>query len=112
MNFMADMSHRLSDPATVSWDSPYARMIPGNPAIPLVAGAPTSRDRKHSEAKSSRAISEGPQLHPPPSRNWMRFLIPKTRTANQWALYQLTSLDLLVLLAACLIPSTLFPAWS
>ena len=42
----------------------------------------------------------------------MRFLIPKTRTANQWALYQLTSLDLLVLLAACLIPSKLFPAWS
>jgi exopolysaccharide biosynthesis polyprenyl glycosylphosphotransferase len=42
----------------------------------------------------------------------MQFLIPKTRTSNQWALYQLTSLDLLVLLAVCFLPSLVFPTWS
>jgi len=71
--------------------------------MPLVARAPTS---------NPRTIFESLLSHRSPTPNWMRFLIPQTRTAKQWALYQLTILDLLVLLAACLLPSMLFPDWS
>jgi len=111
---MSDMSHQIPKPLTERWDSRYARMIPGNLALPLGPRAPISRNCNQPEEAKVRTISESPQPHRLPIQrsSWTRFLIPKTRTANQWALYHLTSLDLLVLLATCLLPSMFFPAWS
>src|SRR5713101_3527650 len=112
VKLMADMSHRLRDAASEAWDPRYARMIPGTPGTPLVASAPTVRNRPNPDVRGTRAPSENPQPHHPRSRNWARFLIPRPQTADRFVLYQLAIPDLIVLLVVCLLPSRVFPGWS
>ena len=109
---MADMSHPLRNAASEGWDSPYARMVPGTPGIPLVAPAPNVRKRANPVVKEPRAIIDTCQPRRAPGRNWARFLVPGPQTGDRVVLYQLTILDLLVLLASCLLPSAIFPTWS
>ncbi len=87
-------------------------MIPGTPGTPLVAPAPTVRNRPNPDVRGGRAPSENPQPHHPRSRNWARFLIPQPQTADRFVLYQLAIPDLIVLLVVCLLPSRVFPGWS
>lgn len=109
---MADMSHRLRDGANEGWDLRYARMIPGTAGLPLIAPATTVHNRPNPDIKGSWAVSDSAQPRRSQSWNWLRFLIPRTQTADPLMLFQLTALDLLVLLAACVLPSVIFPTWS
>ena len=109
---MADMSHRLPDATTEGWNSRYARMIPGTSGTPQVAVADIARNSAQTDINEPSVLSEKQGLHHSPLPHWLRFLLPRTQTADRLALYQLTILDLLVLLASCLLPSVLFPAWS
>ncbi len=109
---MAEMSHRLVDAASESWDSRYARMIPGSPGTPFVAPGPPVRNRPEPEVRGARPPTENPQSRHPRNRSWTRFLIPRPQAADRFVLYQLAIPDLIVLLVTCLLPSLAFPTWS
>ena len=105
---MAEMSPNLRDAESAGWDSCYARMIPGTPGAPFVAPAHTVRNGKNFAVSDVEASSPSS----PARRNWTRFLIPQSLTADRFGLYQLVIPDLIVLLITCLLPSLFFPVWS
>lgn len=106
---MAEMLPPLRNAATRRWDSRYARMVPGNPGIPPAA----SNSRPRSDKRTPELCAE-PNLQPRAAlrRRWTRILFPHPQTADTVVLYQLTILDLLVLLASGLVLSALVPALS
>ena len=94
---MANLPNPLRDAASRSWESRYARMVPGNAGMP--AGARTLGTLWYRVPEVSERSG--------PRHNWTYFLFPHLETADTAVLYQLTIPDVLVLLASCLVGSTL-----
>jgi len=107
---MADAAHRLRGIATEREASPYARMIPGTGAIASDSAVPI-RPRANYDVKGARAIvGRSPRLRKQ-RWHWLRFLLPRPQTDDRFALYQLVACDLLVLMAACQLPSLVSANW-
>ena len=87
-------------------------MIPGTPAPPLADPATEQRTRVSTNGKELRAINGRSGLHQSSQPRWMQWLMPQIQTADRSILLQLMVLDLLVLIAACLLPWVASPVWS
>ncbi len=103
---MANLSHQLRDSAREGCDSPYARMVPGLTGTPSVP--PNVHKRPTPAAKDTKAIGKTGKPRSSPWHALARCLIPHTQADNRVLLYQLSFLDLLVLLAFCFLPSEIF----
>ena len=101
---MADAAHRLRSIAGDLGSSPYARMIPGTGGIASDSPVPI-KPRVHYDAHGARAIVGGSPRRRERLWPWLRAVLPRPQTDDRFALYQLVACDLLVLMAACLLPS-------
>jgi exopolysaccharide biosynthesis polyprenyl glycosylphosphotransferase len=87
-------------------------MIPGTPATPIPRIARRSHCPSNHDLLGARTTNWKLHEHPGRSRALAQFLLPRPDTADRCALYRFVAVDLIVLLAACLLLSFACPAWS
>jgi exopolysaccharide biosynthesis polyprenyl glycosylphosphotransferase len=109
---MADLSHGRPDTLSSDRNTSYARMIPGTPASRLADPGADLRTHVTTNNKELRAIKGRSELRESSQPRWMQWLMPQIQATDRTILFQLTLLDLLVLLAACLLSWVASPVWS
>ena len=108
---MSNLAHRLHAIVEGVTPSLYARMIPGAGTLPEQKRPPASV-RSDYDHKTARSIVAVPGSRKNARRSWAFYLLPRPRTADRFALYQLVVSDLAVLCSACLLSSLLPAGWA